>query len=133
MNVRVAWAAIAVLILVGACAKAPVVVDKPQPVPVSTSIVKPKVTKTPIKLPIAVSKRAQHSHTVEKGDTQWGLAARPEYYGDPFQWPNIHKANRDQIMDPDLIEVGWELKIPKKLTFREETKAREISEARGED
>ena len=49
-------------------------------------------------------------HTVVKGDTLSKLAR--DYYGDASKWKAIHEANRDQISNPDLIQIGWELKIP---------------------
>lgn len=47
---------------------------------------------------------------VRPGDTLWDLAAR--HLGDPFAWPKLHDANRDQIRDPDLIHPGQRLKLP---------------------
>ena len=29
-------------------------------------------------------------------------------------WKDIYEANKDQVKDPDLIQVGWKLKIPRK-------------------
>lgn len=29
-------------------------------------------------------------------------------------WRDIYEANRDKIQDPDLIQPGWKLKIPRK-------------------
>lgn len=29
-------------------------------------------------------------------------------------WRDIYEANKDRIQDPDLIQPGWKLKIPKK-------------------
>lgn len=49
-------------------------------------------------------------HTVEKGDTLSKIARH--YYGDASKWKAIHEANRDLIANPDLIQIGWELKIP---------------------
>jgi nucleoid-associated protein YgaU len=34
-------------------------------------------------------------------------------YGDANQWRRIFEANRDQIKNPDLIQPGWKLRIPK--------------------
>ena len=33
----------------------------------------------------------------------WKISAKSEFYGNPYQWPLIYKANRDKIKDPDLI------------------------------
>lgn len=49
-------------------------------------------------------------HTVAKGDTLSKIAK--QYYGDASKWKAIHEANRDLIANPDLIQIGWELKIP---------------------
>lgn len=54
---------------------------------------------------------------VQPGDTLSGLAA--EHLGDGSQWPAIYWASAqieqvdgDRLSDPDLIEVGWHLRIP---------------------
>lgn len=49
-------------------------------------------------------------HEVVKGDTLSKIAAK--YYGDPSLYPKIFEANRDRIKNPDLIQVGWKLRIP---------------------
>jgi nucleoid-associated protein YgaU len=49
-------------------------------------------------------------HEVAKGDTLSKIAAK--YYGDPSLYPKIFEANRDRIKNPDLIQVGWKLRIP---------------------
>ena len=33
--------------------------------------------------------------------------------GDAKRWKEIWAANKDLIKDPDLIQVGWKLRIPK--------------------
>lgn len=48
-------------------------------------------------------------YEVQKGDTLSGIGKR---FGVP--WREIYEANRDQIKDPDMIHVGWKLRIPKK-------------------
>ena len=48
--------------------------------------------------------------TVEEGDTLWALAEA--HLQDPERWPEIHRANLDQIDDPDVIDVGWQLLVP---------------------
>ena len=35
-------------------------------------------------------------------------------YGNANLWKTIFEANKDRIKNPDLIQVGWELKIPAK-------------------
>jgi len=49
------------------------------------------------------------SYTVEKGDHLWGIAVRA--YGDGYKWPEIAEAN--EIANPDQIEIGQELKLPR--------------------
>ena len=48
--------------------------------------------------------------TVQAGDTLSALAQR--WYGDANLWPRIFEANRDQIVNPNLIYVGQVLRIP---------------------
>ena len=51
------------------------------------------------------------SHTVERGDTLWGISASSTGYNDPYQWPLIFKANKSRIDDPDLIHPGQTFQI----------------------
>lgn len=55
----------------------------------------------------------QPTVVVEEGDTLWHIAG--DELGDPTRWPEIHAANRDQISDPDQIDVGWELRLPESV------------------
>ena len=57
-----------------------------------------------------VEEQAQ-TYTVEKGDTLWKIAK--QFYGDGSRYPEIFKANTDQLKNPDLIHPGQVLKIPK--------------------
>lgn len=50
------------------------------------------------------------THEVVRGNTLWDLAGH--FYGDPFQWPVIHEANRDRVVDPHWIYPGQILTIP---------------------
>lgn len=52
-------------------------------------------------------------YVVRKGDCLWDIAKKDNIYGDPFQWPLLFKANRDQIEDPDIIEIGQQLDVRK--------------------
>jgi nucleoid-associated protein YgaU len=49
-------------------------------------------------------------YAVKAGDTLRSIAQG--FYGDENQWSRIFNANRDQIDNPDVISVGWILRIP---------------------
>ncbi|MFN0035795.1 MAG: LysM peptidoglycan-binding domain-containing protein [Saprospiraceae bacterium] len=60
---------------------------------------------------IKVSNTAHYAkHTVEKGESLSKIAKH--YYGDLMKYKDIFNANRDQLSDPDEIEVGQVLTIP---------------------
>jgi len=48
----------------------------------------------------------------ERRDCLWRIAEYKFIYGDPWKWPIIYKANKDQIKDPDLIYPGQVFDIP---------------------
>jgi len=50
---------------------------------------------------------------VEKGECLWKIAEYEKIYSDPFQWPLIYDANKDQIKDPDLIFPDQNFAIPR--------------------
>jgi nucleoid-associated protein YgaU len=50
------------------------------------------------------------TYTVQKGDTLSKISK--QVYGDAGQYMKIFSANRDQLSDPDKIQVGQVLKIP---------------------
>ncbi len=58
-------------------------------------------------------------YVVVPGDTLWGISGMADIYGDNFQWPLIFKANRDQIEDPDIIQVDQDLVISREFTPEE--------------
>ncbi|MBI3069739.1 MAG: LysM peptidoglycan-binding domain-containing protein [Candidatus Levybacteria bacterium] len=51
----------------------------------------------------------QESYTVKTGDYLWDIAVRS--YGDGFRWEDIAKENN--LGNPDVVEVGTVLKIPR--------------------
>jgi LysM repeat protein len=51
------------------------------------------------------------TYTVRPGDTLSKISK--EAYGDPNQYMRIFEANRDKLKDPDMIQVGQQLVIPK--------------------
>lgn len=52
------------------------------------------------------------THTVVKGDTLWGIAAK--YLGAGYKWSAVYEANKGIIKNPNLIFVGQILEIPAK-------------------
>jgi nucleoid-associated protein YgaU len=49
-------------------------------------------------------------HVVQPGDTLWRIAA--DLAGNPHLWPELYRANRDQIKDPSVLHPGQRLTIP---------------------
>jgi nucleoid-associated protein YgaU len=49
-------------------------------------------------------------HVVAQGETLWQIAAA--LTGNPHRWPELYRANRDQIKDPSLLYPGQRLAIP---------------------
>jgi nucleoid-associated protein YgaU len=54
------------------------------------------------------------TYTVQAGDTLSAIARR--FYGDANEYMDIFNANRDQLSDPDKIQVGQVLTIPSHAT-----------------
>jgi nucleoid-associated protein YgaU len=53
---------------------------------------------------------AQRTYTVKPGDTLSKISK--DVYGDANKYMRIFEANRDQLKDPDKIQVGQQLVIP---------------------
>jgi nucleoid-associated protein YgaU len=60
--------------------------------------------------PVWSQSRAEAVHVVQPGETLWQIAAAVA--GDPHRWPEIYRANRDQIKDPSTLYPGQKLSIP---------------------
>jgi nucleoid-associated protein YgaU len=54
-----------------------------------------------------------HTHTVKEGENLWQIAGYWEVYDQGTMWSKIVEANQDLIKDPNLIQPGWVLTIPR--------------------
>ena len=79
----------------------------------------PKVTSPPPSpqvAPVSGSEKsaapAGQTYTVQKGDTLSKISK--QFYGNANEYMVIFNANRDQLKDPDKIQIGQVLKIPPK-------------------
>lgn len=93
----------------------------------------PTVTTAPATIPISKkpiapsggeSSKPRMTYTVSDGELLWAIAKRPDVYGDPFLWPLLYQANRDQIKDPRKIYAGQILTIPRNVSEEERENAR---------
>ncbi|MGL3805841.1 LysM peptidoglycan-binding domain-containing protein [Paeniglutamicibacter sp. R2-26] len=57
-------------------------------------------------------KSVARTHKIKSGDRLWNLAAK--YLGNGARWPEIVKANKRTIPNPNRLKVGTTIKIPKK-------------------
>ena len=53
---------------------------------------------------------AERQYTVKSGDTLSKIAK--QFYGNAGDWKKIQTANADLIKNPDVIQPGWNLRIP---------------------
>jgi len=53
------------------------------------------------------------TYVVQKGDSLWSIAAKPDIYGKATHWRTIFDANRDLLKSPDQLKAGMTLKIPR--------------------
>ncbi len=53
------------------------------------------------------------TYVVQKGDSLWSIAAKPEIYGKATGWRRIFDANQDMLKSPDRLRAGMKLKIPR--------------------
>ncbi len=111
--------AFALVFTAGCAAKQTVKPDTTDAVDTSASA---DVEEAATAVPTAVSVQ---KYVVKKGDTLWDISSMNKIYTDNFQWPLLFKANRDQIEDPDLIEVDQELIVKKDWSKSEVNDARQ--------
>jgi nucleoid-associated protein YgaU len=71
-----------------------------------------------------LEKRFPSVYAVKKGETLADISAKKLVYGDPYLWPLLYKANRDQIRDPQNIFPGQKLSIPRELSSADLEEAR---------
>ncbi|HHJ14761.1 MAG TPA: LysM peptidoglycan-binding domain-containing protein [Gammaproteobacteria bacterium] len=68
---------------------------------------------------------------VVRGDSLWSISGKPDVYNNPYQWPLIYKANRDQIKDADLIYPGQVFTVNRNPSAAEVDAAIEHARTRG--
>lgn len=87
-----------------------------QAVDVTATVAKKKAApkrKGPKKTSKAAPKKAvARTHKLKRGDTLWKLAVK--YLGKGARWPEIVKANKSKLKNPNRLTVGVTIKIPKK-------------------
>jgi LysM repeat protein len=66
-----------------------------------------------------------NTYLVEKGDTLYSIAEKPEIYGNKYQWPVIFDANKDIIDDYKTVNEGQRLIIPRNITAVDIEKAKQ--------
>ncbi len=54
-----------------------------------------------------------HSYTVKLDENLWQIANYWEIYDDGRMWTRLYEANKDQISNPDVIQPGQVLVIPR--------------------
>ena len=83
---------------------------------------KPKAGQKPVSLdngapsgaiPAAPAIERYDTYVVQKGDTLWSIAAKPEMYGKATHWRRLFDANRDLLKSPDRLKGGMTLQIPR--------------------
>lgn len=65
----------------------------------------------PVVIPSQVVVKTAH-YTVQRGDSLWKIAARPEVYANPRRWQTIFKANRQHIKNANVIYPDQVLMTP---------------------
>ena len=63
--------------------------------------------------PVQVGAQRYDTYVVQKGESLWSIAAKPEIYGKATKWRRIFDANRELLKSPDRLRPGMTLKIPR--------------------
>jgi LysM repeat protein len=74
----------------------------------------PGPTAAPIQTPpnaVTAALPGPREYTIKAGDTLSAIAAR--IYGSSGNWPEIYEANKNTLKDPNHLQVGTKLIIPK--------------------
>ncbi|MBF0218878.1 MAG: LysM peptidoglycan-binding domain-containing protein [Gammaproteobacteria bacterium] len=77
------------------------------------------------------NKPKDDSYKVVRGDNLWKISGKKAVYDNPFQWPLIYKANRQQIKDADLIFPGQTLAIARGMSSSDIDAAVKHAKTRG--
>ena len=83
--------------------------DERAEVPSADQRATPAAIATPTATPAAAATGPCTTAAIVRGDTLWGVARRR--LGNPLRWPEIFRANRDVLDDPDVIAPGEQLRI----------------------
>jgi len=76
--------------------------------------------KTDGEVPTVVQfERKADSYKVIRGDNLWKISGKEKIYNDPLQWLKIYSANREQISNPDVIEIDQVFVIPRTPALNE--------------
>jgi len=81
------------------------------------------------KMRAQMMKSQTENYTVSKGDNLWNISKSK--YMNPFMWPLIYWANKEEIKDPDLIFPGQIFKIRKYFEDADKAKADHFARNRG--
>ena len=64
-------------------------------------------------LPTQGAPASYDTYVLQKGDSLWSIAAKPEIYGSATRWRDLYEANRELLKSPDRVRPGMTLKIPR--------------------